>query len=608
MIKLLHIDDDQIEFEILHINLTNLAKDFEVLWAETGEQAIKMLQDEEFDCVLCDFQMPVMNGFEIIKRVKDENIRVPFIFLTGQGNQEIAVEAFRAGAEDYYTKEEGFAHYDRLISRIRKIVEKEDEIKSSQTILQNAINAIPDLICVYDSESRVVMSNWGERVDGWKVGMSKDDIHELLWGAKCHCEKCIVESVFETGEPQTIKRTMGGGSLGMAKVNIYPVYDSKGQVKYVTEHIRQVTPDKDETGEPVDSQRALLFSEDLLIHGSWYWNINKNEFVMSRKMREIFEFSEGEEFSSLYDVLAHRVHHDDLEICQRSLKGVLKQAFEFRIKTESGNKWVYITPFKVIDKSDAGEPNGLFGAVQDVTERKEFETQLAHSNFHLSVANDELESFAYTVSHDLRTPLRHIRGYLEIFIVDYLETLDETAQSYLKKILASSEAMEHLIEDILQLSRASRMELAKTEVNISEVAESILSELAAQEPERKTDFVIEKDIIQVADRSVVNIVLANLLNNAWKFTKNREVSEITLKREDSSGGFRIMLKDNGTGFNQAYADEMFGAFKRFHKQSEYPGTGIGLATVKRMLDKHGGSISAEGEQGKGATFRFSFNQ
>lgn len=604
MIKLLHIDDDQIEFEILYLNLTNLAKDMKISWADSGKKALDLLRNEEFDCVLCDFQMPLMNGFEILKTAKEEGIRIPFIFLTGQGNQEIAVEAFRAGADDYYTKEEGFAHYDRLVSRIRKIVEKEKEFKSAQVIFQNALNAIPDLICVYDKESNIVMNNWNSRLPGWQQGMNKSDAHKLLWGDDCHCESCVIEEVLKNGQPGSVIKSVSGFDSGIVRVSVYPVFNNKGEIQYVTEHIRNISTLNNDSGQPIECRQSMALSEELLVQGSWFWNIADNVLFMSSEMRRIFGFSSREKFTGLYDVLRARVHTKDLEFCMRSSKMILKEAFEFRIVTDGVTKWIHMTPFKVVKLSENGEPRELFGAVQDITERKEFENQLARSNSCLSVANEELESFAFTVSHDLRSPLRHIKGYLDIIKQDYSSVMDDKGQGFLEKISRSANNMENLIEDILLLSRASRMELNKEVCDVSVMASQILDDFASAEPDRKAEFAVADDQKVYADKTVLGIVLANLLGNAWKFSKGKEITRISLDSKDSETGRVFLIKDNGSGFNQANADELFTAFKRFHSQRQFPGTGIGLATVKRMLAKHGGSICAEGEKGEGASFYF----
>jgi light-regulated signal transduction histidine kinase (bacteriophytochrome) len=242
-------------------------------------------------------------------------------------------------------------------------------------------------------------------------------------------------------------------------------------------------------------------------------------------------------------------------------------------------------------------------------------TDLENANRELEGANRELEAFSYSVSHDLRAPLRSIEGFSQILLEDYSEVLDEDGEDYLGRVRAASQHMDTLIDDLLDLSRVSRGPLRRETVDLSALATGIIDELRRSEPEREVEFVTEEDILAFADANLLTVALENLLSNAWKFTSKNARATIEFgcipKREADEGrGVRspaqttYFVRDDGVGFEQAYADKLFGAFQRLHAAEEFEGTGIGLATVARIVRRHGGRVWAEGRVGEGATFFF----
>jgi K+-sensing histidine kinase KdpD len=245
---------------------------------------------------------------------------------------------------------------------------------------------------------------------------------------------------------------------------------------------------------------------------------------------------------------------------------------------------------------------------RDITRRKTAENELKQSNLQLETANRELESFSYSVSHDLRAPLRSLDGFSQAMLEDYGEKLDDQAKEWLNIIRKSSLKMAELIDDILGLSRVVRTELRVQKVDLSELAMTLVKDLQASQPDRIIDFKIAANIKSDGDANLLRIVLNNLLENAVKFTAKCKYSVIEFGTTEIDGQKYYFIKDNGAGFDMAYADKLFKAFQRLHSAGEYPGTGIGLATVQRIVQRHGGRIMATGEVGKGATFYFSLNQ
>lgn len=309
-------------------------------------------------------------------------------------------------------------------------------------------------------------------------------------------------------------------------------------------------------------------------------------------------------------------------------------------------KWIFFTAAPL--RNYHGEVIGAIETFQDITERKQTEEELAKHRDHLEEivherttelekriseveklnsamvnlmedlrisnknlemstrqlnnANKELEAFAYSVSHDLRAPLRGIDGFSQVLLEDYADKLDEDGRHYLKRVRAGTQRMGRLIDDILQLSRDGRREMKPESVDLSKLAVKISEELEQPEPERKVEIIIKEGLVVNGDAHLLQIVFNNLLENAWKFTGKCSEARIEFGLTESEGKSAYYVKDNGAGFNMDYVEKLFMPFQRLHSESEFTGTGIGLANVQRIIHRHGGSVWAEGEEGKGAIF------
>jgi PAS domain S-box-containing protein len=239
----------------------------------------------------------------------------------------------------------------------------------------------------------------------------------------------------------------------------------------------------------------------------------------------------------------------------------------------------------------------------------DLEKRVQERTAELTVANKELESFSYSVSHDLRAPLRAISGFSDALSRSLGSRLDDTAHGYLRRVQAATERMGQLIDDLINLARVSRTDMQRQPVDLSTVARTIIGDLRAQNPDRQVTVEIADDLQAEGDPRLLRAVLENLLGNAWKYTGKKPQAAISFtETRDSNGTLAYAIRDDGAGFDMQYASKLFGAFQRLHTPSEFPGTGIGLATVQRIIHRHGGQIWAESRLEKGACFFFTLPQ
>lgn len=265
---------------------------------------------------------------------------------------------------------------------------------------------------------------------------------------------------------------------------------------------------------------------------------------------------------------------------------------------------VEIERYEVTQELEKNKAN-LEGLVKERTKTIEEQTNIIkQQNSDLEEANEEMKSFCYSVSHDLRAPLRGISGFSDVILEDYKDKLDDLGQEYLNRIKSSTANMSDLIDGMLQLSRVSHQETEIEETNLSILAEEILVGLSAFDKSRNVDIKIQPDLICKADRSMMIILLQNLLGNAWKYSAKVEKAQIELYQETIDNRITYVIKDNGAGFDMKFAAKLFEPFKRLHGDSEFSGSGIGLATVKSVVNKHSGEIWANSIVGNGSVFYF----
>jgi light-regulated signal transduction histidine kinase (bacteriophytochrome) len=235
---------------------------------------------------------------------------------------------------------------------------------------------------------------------------------------------------------------------------------------------------------------------------------------------------------------------------------------------------------------------------------EELEDRVRRRTAQLQAANEELEAMSSSVSHDLRAPLRAMTGFAQILIEDYGDGLDEAGRDYLRRIQEAGQRMGAMVDGLLDLSQLTRREMRREEVDLSALAGGVAEDLRHTDLRRRVRFAVAEGLSVVGDAGLLRVMLENLLENAWKFTSKEPEALIEFGAAEREGGPTYYVRDNGVGFDEAYAEGIFDPFRRLHGEEEFGGTGVGLATVARIVRRHGGSLWAEGEVGRGATFFF----
>jgi len=274
-------------------------------------------------------------------------------------------------------------------------------------------------------------------------------------------------------------------------------------------------------------------------------------------------------------------------------------SFENRYRAKDGS-------FRVLLWNSTPVPaeGRVYASARDITERKSNEDALRAAKRAADAANHELEAFSYSVSHDLRTPLRAIDGFSAALLEDHGAVLDGEGKRHLERVRNATRRMSDLIEDLLKLARLSRLQLVRGRIDLGEVAAEVVAQLRRAEPERAADVRVAGGLVATGDARLVRVVLENLIGNAWKYTRKTERASIEIDRAFVEGETAFVVRDNGAGFDMAHAHRLFGAFQRLHRTDEFEGSGIGLATVQRIVRLHGGRVFAEGAVDAGAAFYF----
>ena len=581
-----------------------------VEWVQTLSAGLESLCRGQIDLVVLDLNLSDSQGVDTFTRLSSKAPHVPIIVLTGTVDEKLAMQAIHLGAQDYLVKKE--INSDLLLRAIRYAVERSRRLAGSE----DAGPKQETVLLVEDSRTDARL------------------ITKMLTAAPG--EGPVVESV-NTLSAGLQRLSAGGIHIVLLDLNL-PDSHGLDTVRTTTAHspnlpIVVLTSSDDET---LAAKAVGEGAQDYLVKGQVdsAHLLRAIRYAIERKRaRQAIVASEARFHSMIRDNADGIVVVDRaglvryLNPAARSLFGteaeqMLGQPFELPITagetTEvqiagSGDTPV-VAAMRVAEMDWEGEPAHIV-SLRDVTARKRAEEEVAKHRYHLeelvehrtaelAATNQELESFSYSVSHDLRAPLRGLVGFSQALLEDYTDKLDEQGKHYLSRISAAGQRMSELIDDMLTLSHVTRSQMQRETVDLSAMAKQIAAVLREGQAERKVEFVIPDGLVVAADKRLLEAALENLLGNAWKFTGGHPTATIEFGVTDVQNEQVYFVRDDGAGFDMAYVDKLFGAFQRLHTEEEFPGTGIGLATVQRIVRRHGGRVWGEGEIEKGATFYF----
>ncbi|MFW9833697.1 MAG: PAS domain S-box protein, partial [Candidatus Thorarchaeota archaeon] len=369
------------------------------------------------------------------------------------------------------------------------------------------------------------------------------------------------------------------------------------------------------------AEKALQISErryrELLTNiseGMAIADLDENILFVNNAFADMLGYSRDELLgTSILDIIVDEDKEKILSQTKKRRNGESTSYTHGFVTKDGGKRIVRVSA--VPSRDDDGQVDGTIAVVTDITERIQKDEEIQRLNeelaqrveertAELAAANKELEAFSYSVSHDLRAPLRTIDGFSQALLEDYSDSIDSTGKDFLHRVRAAATHMASLIEDLLMLSRVARAEMDREDVDLSEIAREIIDEFQEVEPEREVTAKISEDIHAHCDQRLIRLVLQNLLENAWKFTSKASDAQIEFGCIEKDEATQFYIKDNGAGFNMDYSDKLFIPFQRLHQSEDFPGSGIGLATVQRIINRHGGKVWADSVIEEGSTFYF----
>jgi PAS domain S-box-containing protein len=511
---------------------------------------------------------------------------------------------------------------EQLEKRSAELNESNIALEESRAMLARVLDAIPVRVFWKDTNSVYLGCNKNfahdAGLDSPQEMIGKDD-YAQTWKDQAELYRSDDKQVMSSGqekinfeEPQT---TPDGGQIYLRTSKI-PLKDRDGRVYGILGCYEDITEKKKaehelrqhrEHLEELVKQRTQEVQLQALIIDQIHDSVVSTDLdgvvtSWNKGAERLFQYTAeeaiGKPISFVYPE-EERQHLKDQVVEPLKRKG--EHECEVRMRRKNGQDFYAQLALSMLTES--GVPKGMIGYSMDITARKRAEFELLENRDELAAANMELEAFSYSVSHDLRTPLRAIDGFSHLLLEDYSDRLDQEGQEHLRRIRSGAQYMAKLIDDLLELARMGRYELNVQPVDLAEVARTTIAKLQAAEPDRQVEIVIQDDIEASGDLHLLSMVISNLLGNAWKYTSKSESPRIEfgVTRENSEDVY--FVRDNGVGFNMEYVDKLFGTFQRLHGK-EFEGTGVGLATVQRIIRRHGGKVWAKSREHEGATFYF----
>jgi PAS domain S-box-containing protein len=664
MTRVLAIDDIKENLYFLEVLLKGYG--YEIQTAFNGADAFSKAKENSPDVIISDILMPIMDGFTFCIQCKNDTQlkQIPFIFYTATyTDPKDEAFALSLGADAFFEKP---IEPLELVNKIGEVIAKHAEKKVEQAVKENKLVQEVDLkeyneILIHKLEKKMVQLDITNRellesesrfrrlaenspVLIFRISLPEkrvtfiNSIVTKITGyspEEFYQNQALIDKylLVPSGQDHFVEPINRLVEDPIPPYYEYQIRHKSGEIKWVQLRIAVV---KNDEGQPtsiegiiIDQTESYLSKQALEESEKRFRSIIENSdvgyFFIDTKgyIRDV-----NPAWLNLYrydlagEVLGHFYSElqvaEDMERAEKIAKGIISgdpqsQSGEFSRKCKDGT--IGYQTFSIRPVTQSGKVIGYEGFIIDTTARKlaedairnmniELEERVKERTAQLESTNRELEAFSYSVSHDLRAPLRTLDGFSKILLSEHASQLDETGQHYLNRIVAASQHMKQLIDDLLNLSQVVRLELNISRINLSEMAEKIIAGLEDIPSGRKIEWDIAAGVIVNGDRRLLEIALQNLLNNAYKFTSSHLTAHIEFDKHEENGQTVYYVRDDGVGFDMNSSNKLFDPFQRLPSALAFEGTGIGLTIVQRIINRHGGRIWAEAAINQGATFYF----
>jgi PAS domain S-box-containing protein len=630
-IQILVVEDMPADVVLINRELRKGGLSFRVHLATTDVEFMRNLHDGAPDVILSDHDLPAFDGFSALALAQKHCPDVPFLFVTGSMGEQVAIESLRSGATDYVLKNRldtlvpAVLRALRLAEERRRRREAEEALAESEDHFRTLVESVKDYaIFRLDADGHISTWNTGvEFIIGYRaediLGRSYSCLYPAVDAEQRLAQRALQATIKHGRTEQEGWRVRRDGSRFFASTTLTALPNTGGPLRGFAVIMR----DETERRRAAEELRQSAARHTAIVESAIDAIISIDHQGLVREWNSaavrLFQYSREDAVGRKIDSL----------IAAPALMQLYQQGLAQYLVTGAGSligRPIAMTarradgvefPIEMGIARITGSGPALYSAViRDMTAHQaaaeevnrlnaELEQRVRDRTAELETANHELESFSYSVSHDLRAPLRHITGFVSMLKARSDTKLDAESRDLLQSIMASADRMSRLIEALLALSRTGRTELHKQRVSLDQLLRSVRAELQDESRDRKIDWRVEPLPDVEGDPELLRQVLVNLLSNALKYTRPRPIPRIEIAAHREGNNIVCDVRDNGVGFDPRYTGKLFGVFQRLHRANEFEGTGIGLATIRLIIQRHGGRVWAEGEADKGATFHFS---
>jgi PAS domain S-box-containing protein len=641
-LRILVLEDVDADVVLMSHELRSGGLAFQAKRVETRDEFLREIERDPPDLILSDHGLPEFDGFAALALARDRCPETPFIFVTGSMGEELAIDSLRSGATDYVLKtrisnlvpvvERALRVADDRMRRHMGEKERRDHDDTAAAALRESearktaiLETAPDAIISIDQSGRIIEWNpAAERIFGYSraLALGRELTGLIVPKSNEELHRKGLARFLQTGRGRMLgQRTevmalRANGAEFPVELTITKI-PGEGPLVF-TSFVRDITERRrteDALRKSEERFRLLVEGvEDYAIymldhHGRiTTWNAGA-ERIMGFRAQEII----GRRFHRFYVAEDVERKKPDQALAVATAEGHFQDE-RWQVRKDGTQYWASFVITALRDET--GRLTGFSTIARDVTKRKNDEDEIRRLNAglearvqertaELRAAYQELEAFSYSISHDLRAPLIHIAGFVEMLKSDLGARLDEKSSRHLQTICDSTENMGRMIADLLTFSRIGRADMHKIRFDLNDTVKEVRRDLQAQAQNRKVTWVVAQLPEVFGDPLLLRQALYNLLGNALKYTRNRAEAHIEITAGTNEHEHIIAIKDNGAGFDMKYAAKLFGVFQRLHSASEFEGTGIGLANVRRIIGRHGGRTWAEGAPDDGAEFYFS---